>query len=286
MKKIISVLIITLFMTGCVKLNASINIHKDKSMDYEILMAFDQSLTNQSINTDSITEAKNNGFTVKEYYDNNKKGYKFTKHINNIDSISTNKDILGSLDINNNDKYLFSVKKGFIKNKYTAKLTSYNTDISSINQIYDTANIDYNTLSNMDVKFYVTLPYKAISTNAQTSDGKNLSWNLLTFNKDNVIEFEFELYNYTNIIILSISLFILLVIIVVLLNIKRRPYVPKKKETSSNDYNEVNQIDNKDIWTNEQKIIPENNQADIFSQENIQPIQNETMNNYNQNNQN
>ena len=70
----------------------------------------------------------------------------------------------------------------------------------------DFPNLDFSSslTSSMDLKFKVNLPYSAIRSNATLSnnDNKELSWDLTSFKEDN-IEFEFELYNLTNIYIIA-----------------------------------------------------------------------------------
>lgn len=324
--KILPILIITLFMTGCVKINANMKINKDKSMDYEIIMAFDKSFTEQAnaqFNDESIKEAESNGFIATKYSDSSMTGYKFTKHIDNIDSVSSTKNITGSLDVNSSNKYLFTVKKGFLKNTYKAKLTTNNTDLSGLDNIVnslnnntnsttydnslttgdsslksidntlninDNSDFDYSSLSNMDLKFEVNLPYKSISSNATTNNDKNLTWNLLSL-KDNTIEFEFELYNYTNIAIIGAVILVLLIIIVIILNKRGKNKKEKDDNTISvdNNFGQANNISNvedninaQDVWTdnNIQNVQPQNYQQ---SQPNSIPQQPNNLNYPNQN---
>ena len=287
--KILSILLITLFMTGCVKLNANMKINKDKSMNYEIIMAFDKSIIDQAgynFNEESLKTARKNGFEISEYNNGSMKGYKFTKHINNIDSISTKKDIKGSLDVDNNNKYMFTIKKGIIKNTYKAKLVTTSTDLSNIdpnlykkdiisnnttNSDYNLVNtsdnnIDYSSMKNIDLKFEVDLPYNALNSNASSNSGKKLIWNLLTF-KNDMIEFEFELYNYDNIIIIGIVVLIILILIVIILNKKKK--TPKEKDDNTisidNNFGQANNISNieeeidaQNLWTdsNVQTVMP------------------------------
>ena len=289
--KILSILLITIFMTGCVKLNASMKINKDKSMDYEIIMAYDKTLAEKAesqFDEESIKEAEKNGFKATEYNDGTMIGYKFTKHIKNIDSVSSNENVTGSLDVNADSKYLFTVKKGFLKNTYKAKLISKSTNLSDLDtnswnittsdntdneNIIDASNdsvdltdsIDYSKMANMELKFEVTLPYNALTSNASTNNGKTLTWNLLTF-KNDAIEFEFEMYNNTNILIIAIVLFIILIIIVLILNRTSK----KKKENNDNTIS----VDNNFGQANNISNVEESMQAqDVWTDESVQTIQ-------------
>ena len=213
------------------------------------------------------------------------KGYKLVKNIKNIDDVSTSGK--ESFDItkftNGEEKYLFNVKKGLLKNKYSTKLvadtsdtdmgvseddtdtdTSDNTDndklalnsddgIDSTNDTTNDTTVngdviingdstttddtttsddgsiddDFSTFtdastnamsSNMDLSLNINLPYKAISSNATSSnnDGKNLIWKLnLTDTID--AEFAFELYNWTNIYIIGGSLILMIIILLIII---------------------------------------------------------------------
>lgn len=269
MKKIISILIITFFITGCVKMNASMKVNKNKSMDYEIILAFDKSLVqnNNIISDEDITEAKNNGYIINEYNDDTKTGIKVSKHIKNIDSVSTTKETITNLNEYKNIKF-FTVKKGFVKNAYKAKFY-INTNYQDNTDLLITDNVGLDDYNNMEMKFEVTLPYKAISTNAQNVNDKTLSWDMTSFT-ENYIEFEFELYNYQNIIIIAVILFIVLIIIIVILNI-----IGKRK----NNDDSTNNNSNTSQFTIEQNqnlnVQPTNNQNNIWTQPSTeQPINN------------
>ena len=304
MKKIVSfimVMFLTLSLTGCVKYNVNMDINSDKSMELSYIIAVDPTLMgndiNSNIDTKQIEEYKKQGFEVTDFNDGDMKGYKLVKKIKNIDDVSTSGK--ESFDItkftNGEEKYLFNVKKGLLKNKYSTKLvadtsdtdmgvseddtdtdTSDNTDNDKLalnsddgtdstndttndNTVNgdviingdstttdDTTTSDNNTTddnnttsddssidddfstftdgltnamsSNMDLSLNINLPYKAISSNATSSnnDGKNLIWKLnLTDTID--AEFAFELYNWTNIYIIGGSLILVIIILLIII---------------------------------------------------------------------
>ena len=296
--KFLLVFVVTLFMTGCVKMNATMKINKDKSMDYEIIMAVDDSLmqgsTSTVIDEKEMEEAKKNGFTIEDYTEDSMKGYKMTKHIKNIDSVSSKDSIESSIDAGSESEYLFTVKKGFFKNTYTAKLTSDSTD--SLNDymsdddtsLDDTSDDDWSFddedettlddetdyskyMSNFDMKFEVNLPYKAKSNNASevTNGGKKLTWNLMELNDDKAIEFEFAIYNITNIAIvggIALALIILIIIIV---------FKNKKKKSNNIDQNSAINNQPKPVQVMEQPTVqPEPVQVNPYVQQNIVSEQN------------
>ena len=171
---------------------------------------------------------------------------------------STKYDLSGLLENKSKNNYIFEVKKGLLKNTYKAKLefdasdsdlnnstgsgtlndSLGETDDEDFDVEDDDATTDDDTDStvgsnsmddldlskmnaNMDLSFNVKLPYPAKSSNATTknNDGKELAWNLSSNNGEN-IEFEFELYNMTNIYI-GVGIVVLLIIALVIFIIKK-----------------------------------------------------------------
>ena len=255
MKKIRSILllvVVAFILTGCMRFNAQMNIKKDKSMDFSIVYALDTSVWGEEgqMKDSDIKEMEKGGYKVEKYTDGNYKGVKLTKKVKNIDEVSTEKDaefdlsgITNSKD-NSKKKYLFKVKKGFLKNRYTAKykfdssesgMTDTDTDTSTDTSdddwnfdddtSYDTEDstgtddIDYTEMmSSMDLSFQVNLPYDAIDHNSNntTNNKKELKWDLTKMNNED-IEFTFELYNMTNIIILIAAGCVLVVVIIIVI---------------------------------------------------------------------
>lgn len=261
-----------LLMTGCVKYDATMDIKKDKSMDFIITYVLDSSIFGDEsiLKDEDITKLKEEGFTIKDYSDNNMKGYTLSKSISNIDSVSTSNsneyDLTGMLGSDNNN-YIFKVDKGIFKNKYTAimkfdskeeesNLPSDDQDLidvtseednvveddtvtteedSDIALFDDSTNTDFSSLyDNISLTFNVKLPYSAISNNATKTEEYNrvLTWNL-KYNDTESIEFVFELYNFTNVYIGLGVLLVLLILIIVLASIttkKRKNLAPIKEK--------------------------------------------------------
>lgn len=237
--KLIIIIVCLFLITGCVKYNATMDIKKDKSMDFSIIYAVDKSFFENEnlIEEKDKKELENSGFTIKEYNEGNMKGYIISLNVPNIDKISAAEDIIYNLtDItnnnNDNNKKLFTIKKGLLKNTYKAnfqfdssdsKLNEDNnqdsetiTEWSTEENSEDWDSIANSAVSNLDLSFKVNLPYSAIKTNAtQTSnDNKELTWSL-TSNEVSNIEFEFSLYNTINIIVITVIILILIVAIII-----------------------------------------------------------------------
>lgn len=254
----ILLILLVISLTGCVKFNSTMEIKKDKSMDYKIIYAFDKSLfgDQEILTNDDKKELESKGFTVSNYVDGNMNGFKVSKNIKNIDDVSSTNDatydLSGLLDSNKSESKVFKVKKGFLKNTYTAsfKFDSSDSDLNNSTSNDTTIDNDFTTddnntttdsdfdfsniNTNMDLSFNVKLPYKAISSNATTkkNDDKELSWNLSSTGEDK-IEFSFALYNMTNIYICGGVIVLLIIIVIVsILNKSKKNKVSNKDATN------------------------------------------------------
>lgn len=298
--------LLVISLTGCVKFNSTMEIKKDKSMDYKIIYAFDKSLfgDQEILTSNDKKELENKGFTVSNYVDGNMKGFKVSKNIKNIDDVSSTNnatyDLSGLLDSNKSESKVFKVKKGFLKNTYTAsfKFDSSDSDLNNSTSNDTTIDNDFTTddngtttdsdfdfsniNTNMDLSFNVKLPYKAISSNATTkkNDDKELSWNLSSTGEDK-IEFSFVLYNMTNIYICGGVIVLLIIIVIVsILNKSRKNKVSNKDATNDKQTTTFNSsvetpimsnnvtsqsIDNQSI----QEQASTNSQSTFFSTTNV-----------------
>lgn len=252
--KLFAVFCLMFVMTGCVKFNASMDIKKDKSMDFNIIYAFDTSLFgDQELLSDSDKlELQEKGFTVSDYVDGTMKGFTISRNIKNIDTVSATGDaeysLSGILDDTDSNDMMFRVKKGFLKNTYTATLDFDASDSSLNDSVSDDFESDYEEdnmfedefeldtddsldedfdfsgmASAMDLSFTVKVPYSAISNNATTvsDNGKTLIWNL-TSGDTSSIEFEFELYNMNVIYIGGAIAFVIIIIIILMILNKKK----------------------------------------------------------------
>lgn len=246
-------ILLVMLTTGCVNYNASMKIKNDKSMDYVIVFMMNPEVYYNTDVTNEIEIMKINGFNVEEYTNGVFKGYRVSKEIDNIDKYSKTEDVIYSLSDLPNDGYIFKVKKGFIKNKYTANFVfdkaQYGTT-TAVKQDLDIENYieqnDNGTLANEDIfnvnkttiKFNVILPNSALSNNATSAldSNRNLVWNI-TEDVQN-ISFEFELYNKYN-VILTYVLIAVVVIVIFALMIKKRMTPSKGVKKIDIDVNSV-----------------------------------------------
>ena len=208
--KLLLIALMLMLSSGCVKYNLTMDIKKDKSMDFNMIAAFDESFAeNGEMNiTEAKDEVKNQYCSVSDYNESNMKGINVSCKFPNIDELSsetTVKEADFESIMDGKDSKLFTFKKGFFKNTYTFKLDSssssdllgdkedegsydyreeddyddydYDSDYDDYDDYdyYDSdgsgnTDFDMSALSSMDLKFEVKLPYKAISSNATSKE--------------------------------------------------------------------------------------------------------------------
>lgn len=316
LKNIILLLIITLMTTGCMKLEVTIDIKKDKSMTFGMIQAIDKTLLEESDNTTILEETEKKelekqGFNVEPYSENNMEGYKIIKSIDNIDTVSTEKDITSSLDVTETEKqkYLFTVKKGFLKNTYKAKFESVdeeslsdelntendNTSDSSLDYPEDDYMNDYEDDSMYDYEddsiysdsenSFDDLDYSALMSGMELSMKVNLPNKAINSNATSVTNdgksltwdmlklkdenIEFEFEIYNTNNIIICGVAIILIIIIIVLIIKGGK---SKKQQPQEANNAVNNFEN--INQN----IPNQQQPQSASPiNNFTPVQNTTI---------
>ena len=253
--KVLCLMLIIFMTSGCMKLNVDMSINKDKSMNLSYVVAFANSLMNQSgtdtaLDESDLKQAEESGFKVENYSDGSMTGYKFTKGFSNIDNISDEKETIFDLEklLDGEEAKVFTVKKGLFKNTYSVKMQNNTAtemeDEMDLGSIYGDSSSDSSSSSNifgdtdlsmltssMDLTFTVNLPNKPINSNATTTEnaGKKLEWNLMDQNLQN-IEFEFELYNMDNIYLTVgiIGVLVIIIIVIIIMNKKK----PNSKEVT------------------------------------------------------
>ncbi len=130
--------------TGCVKMDYSMTVGKDKSVDFKIIEAVNKKVLESSgqnaFNETDLEQYRKDGYSIREYDDGTNAGYVFSLKIDDINEISTEESINSKLEMyttKDGKKYFFTVKKGLFRNKYTAVFVSDVSDSikDSINDI-------------------------------------------------------------------------------------------------------------------------------------------------------
>lgn len=237
--KIVIILLMMLFITGCASINESVTINKDKSMNIDIIVLLKDQNLKKLVSFEKIEkEIKNNGYKVEDYSLDNKNGYRISKYIKNIDDVSLSEDVSYDLNISSIDNnYFFKVEKGIFKNKYIAVFNTKNL----VNYLNNSTYSSY--LNNIDVTFSVKLPYSPIFYNASKIDGEILTWSLNDI-KNNDINFTFELFNMMNIYMALLGILVIIILLTISI-------FEKRKNRPIKEVNPIDKIkkDNKYIQT-------------------------------------
>lgn len=242
MKKIkfMFAIVLSLFlMTGCIKYDATMEVKKDKSMDFKVIYAMDMSMfgdlsddssnssSSQLINDEQKKELEKQGYSVKEYKDDKYQGMEVTYSVKSIDEVSKTEDfeldLSKMLDEKSDNNHFFTVMKGFLKNTYKANFKFNNSSAQTTSSSDDDVSIDTTELmKSMDMKFKVILPNGATTNNATTVDGNTYTWDLKE--ATNELKFEFDMYNMTNIYYLigGVVLAIVLVVGIVVMATRKK----------------------------------------------------------------
>ena len=243
LKKVLILLVATLFISGCtMQTNYEMEIKNDKSMDFSVIVAFDDELIDSMLSSSNTTDTgEQNSSATREYTDEERWAF--------IDSVMSDSSQLEDVGYNI-ERYDKDGFKGIRATKNIADID----DVTGENPNFDLA--DYETVGNAVMfakngdnykanlilaapeqtqeyttfyssgiisEFVVTLPSKPVSHNATSvsDDGKTLTWNL-TGTGSQSIEFEFAFNNNLWLyIVLGIIVIVVIVMVVVLL-LKRK----------------------------------------------------------------
>jgi len=284
-------------LTGCVKFNAEMDIKWNKAMDFSIIYAIDKTVMGDDtlFKAEDISKMEEKGLVVKDYEEGNMKGISVLKHVKNIDEVSSSDaaeyNLSSLVDDSATDVYLFKVKKGFLKNTYTAKLdlntsgTDFETDTNE--DFSDSSNIDSSSFgdgdfdfsqmaSQMDLSFKVKLPYAVKSSNATSKENhdKDLKWDI-TLNSTEPIEFEFDMYNIPFLCLIGAGLIlIILIIVVVIISVGKKKNKKTDIKESNNEIQEVSLSSTDERKEAESEVLKEENEKtdiEVFDPFNSKP---------------
>ncbi|SDB45284.1 hypothetical protein SAMN02910298_02268 [Pseudobutyrivibrio sp. YE44] len=187
-------LVVMSMLSGCVRMNADMKVDSKGNADISLVYATqtsggsdsdsdeDSDEDSSDSKSEDMKQLEDKGWAVEKYSEDNYKGYSATLTGVSLDEIEKNIDGTPMGDIT-------VTKKG---NKYTIDWEILDDE--------DRASIAQSgaAISNSGgyMKFQLTLPKKAISSNATSvsKDGKTLTWDLLNMS-DTSVQVEFSLFN-------------------------------------------------------------------------------------------
>ena len=241
--KIVFIFLFIFLLSGCSKLNSSMEVKSDRSMTFSILYTYDTTV-NQSDPVNVITEENRNnllasGYTIEDINDGNNVGLKITKTIDNIDDVSDENnsikyDLFDLLD-SKKDIKLFKVERNFLYDTYKADFyindktgffkgtTTNGFDDNGYSYSYTPKN--WGTPENFSFNLKVPL---LNSSNATKTDSlrRNATWDLSNYDSLSHIKFQFYVFNKRNILIL-VGAIVIFIFFIIASN--------QKKDTPQND---------------------------------------------------
>ncbi len=243
-----SIFAIAILMSGCVKYNANIKITSDKKMTMELIIATSKSMqgmmegAEEQEDNEEIQKLKEAGWTVESYEDSEYKGQKLKKTYSNIDELTadseTNYDLNELVQEGKEAKYMFYKEAGsdVYKAKFKANTNmddSGDVDVENMTpeekaEYEQTQEMAKQMLSSTDLKLTVEVP-KVVSSNATTTDGNKLTWDLTKLENVSAIEFQFELKGGSSFPIVPVVIggcVLLIAVVAVILISKKKKTTP------------------------------------------------------------
>lgn len=255
-KKILLILIGVLLLSGCTFKNTNnMSIDKEGKFDYSFTVTLDKdTLTtiiqseneNAEITDEAMLKYMDNmnypfleGLEKTTVSDDEYIGYKYSYNVDHIDKLSDEKTNQVNLNFYSQTQKLKDLKLfKKIDNKYQAnfvfnlnneEILTKSDDITPSDDIATTTDdkIDLNKI-NFITEFSVTLPYKALTHNAEsmTNEGKTLNWSI-DVNKNETVKFTFSLLHIELIKQIALIIGSVIILLALMLVIARK----KKKKT-------------------------------------------------------
>lgn len=272
MKKIISLILIILLLSGCASNEVSMNIDNNSVMFNETITFDSESFEIFNDTLSNVTDEYNvNGFNVKKTND----GYVISKNLGKLYKLANGKNErvnLGgfALDTFESNK-LFKETNYILFSKYES---NFNIDYSSMDSVNSINKILYNDEEEISKEYYdkisgmlnngittsfsLTTNNRVGNNNASSKYNNIYNWNLI-YDMNNSIEFEIYVINKDAFIILGVI--ILICVIIGMIVSKRNNLMYKISKTTIKDSLELenkimnggkkvkdsNKFDNKDV---------------------------------------
>lgn len=221
------VILITIFLlSGCVKNSITTKVNSDKSMNLEIEVLTKEEYKDKLSSIVTSMNLENRGFKLSTVSNDSYSGYKITRTFKSIDDLSNGSkdtvDISYILEEQFDFSRLFVRKSSFFKDTYTANLTYSAEKLKSI-YVFNGSGSD-EELEELELKYVLVIPTKAGNNDADeiSTDKKYLTWKLST-DKEEKINYTFDIINIMHIALVGGgALLLLIVIIIVIVVIKKK----------------------------------------------------------------
>jgi len=193
MKKILCALVVALFITGCIRTEHNMVITADGRFTLELISAIDISaFEDEDMDPEDMvmdTDDFDSAFTVEPYEKDGWHGIRATQElmlddVAGDDPVEVDLSEIAELDLE--EVQLF---QSLGNNRYRANFVFYGDEDGGENEL----GIDMGDLeAMMDTTFSITLPFGAISHNADRTEGNTLTWDLSLVGRTDV-KFEFAM---------------------------------------------------------------------------------------------
>lgn len=226
MKKTIGLIIMLVIMlitlTGCAEVNYELEINKDGSGEITYVYGISKEkiggstdLVEQFVET-MKEQAKESGYTVEVYENEEISGFKANKHLSNLTKEFSLEEAFGEEYVKDTENNKINIEKGFWNTKYSQKAE---LDLTNLND------------TNIEMTYKIKLPTKVKTSNASnvSEDEKGLTWNL-TAGKENNIEFIAEETNVKSIAIVAGSAIAIVAVVVTIIIILNKKHATKKEK--------------------------------------------------------
>ena len=262
--------VMAICLSGCARVNYEVSVNKDGSADVSYIMGYDKQFLNrmgtteEDFGVDEFDETKNkakeDGYIIEDYNDDNIAGFKASKHFDNISDFTMNK--VGDRQIAQQDQNNeISFEKKLLDTKISQNSKIDLTSIFNENEDSEMSIIRNMLLGQMKFSYKVTLPFKVGDNNATTvsEDGKTLEW---TLTPGEVNEVYFEASENLNTILIGgiICLAVIIIFIIVVMGTKNKnskkevSIAPKKEAVTPKKEENVKKEENKEVKKEEEKV--------------------------------
>lgn len=216
---LLGMLALSMLLSGCVSGQFHVTVFKDGSAELDYRMAMDPLLLSFYDKKDPLSEmkaeAEKGGFTVSSYTEGNLVGFKAVKRVQDLKELPVLQNSLLKVKVESSQNGP-TVEKGLFANTYKF---NGNFDLTGMRQTGEGAELANAMLSQMKLKFLLTLPVEPKASNAASvaDEGKTLEWSLIP-GQNNHIYAEARVPNVANIamaIALGVAIVALLTVILV-----------------------------------------------------------------------
>jgi hypothetical protein len=168
--------LIAALLSGCIQMVMGVEIHEDGTgavrMQTGVLESMIEEAGDQMDLEGSAEDAREQGYTVSPYSSDGYSGYVYEKSFSDVESMNRDDVMMGMK---------MQMETGDEGGK---KVIVWNVESNMADQMEDGSGLSVDALkqmSNMDLRFMVTLPYPITETNAHSlsNDGRTATWDLL-----------------------------------------------------------------------------------------------------------